>query len=164
MSRFVEMLLNTAATSERGIVTGEPKQAVRRAWSEVHQQAVGMAGALVRGTDTRPGLAPGAAVAVLAADPARSRRPCRPCGWPAAASRCCTSRPRVPTSADWARGHACGAGMIESELVLLGAPFDRWHRCSSEHGIDYRRCADLAGGEPLAEVVPSTRTPPRCCS
>src|SRR6201992_2792771 len=50
MSRFVEMLLDTAAQSTRGIVTGEPKQAGRRGWGGVP--------------------APGVSVAVWPADPA----------------------------------------------------------------------------------------------
>ena len=65
MSRFVDTLVATAAVSDRGIVTGEPKAPRRQTWGEIHSQALRMAGALVAG-----GLAPGSAVAVLAADPA----------------------------------------------------------------------------------------------
>ncbi|HEY3753216.1 MAG TPA: fatty acyl-AMP ligase [Pseudonocardiaceae bacterium] len=155
MSRFVEMLLNTAATSERGIVTGEPKQAVRRAWSEVHQQAVGMAGALVRGTDTRPGMAPGAAVAVLAADPAMIA-PAVQAVWLAGGSVTMLHQPTPRTDlAEWSEDTVKVLDMIESGLVLLGAPFDALAPVLEQHGVDYRLLPDLLGGQPLADVVPS---------
>jgi fatty-acyl-CoA synthase len=155
MSRFVEMLLNTAATSERGIVTGEPKQAVRRAWSEVHQQAVGMAGALVRGTDTRPGMVPGAAVAVLAADPAMIA-PAVQAVWLAGGSVTMLHQPTPRTDlAEWSEDTVKVLDMIESGLVLLGAPFDALAPVLEQHGVDYRLLPDLLGGQPLADVVPS---------
>src|SRR5207248_7742068 len=67
MSRFVETLVASARENSgergRGLTTGEPEQAWRRTWAEVHADALRMAGAL--GEDLRPG----SAVAILAADP-----------------------------------------------------------------------------------------------
>src|SRR5438094_5600056 len=67
MSRFVDKLLATATNGGRlrGMVTGEPKEPVRRTWAQVHEQAKRAAGGLVAG-----GLKRGDAVAVLAAAPA----------------------------------------------------------------------------------------------
>ena len=67
MSRFVDTLVATATErgQQRGMVTGEPEEPVRRTWAEVHEQARRVAGGLVAG-----GLTPGSAVAVLAAAPA----------------------------------------------------------------------------------------------
>jgi len=67
MSRFVDTLVASATGrgQQRGMVTGEPKEPVRRTWAEVHEQAKRVAGGLVN-----DGLTPGSAVAVLASAPA----------------------------------------------------------------------------------------------
>ncbi|HEX5406327.1 MAG TPA: fatty acyl-AMP ligase [Pseudonocardiaceae bacterium] len=151
MSRFVDMLLDTAASSARGIVTGEPKQSQRRTWGEVHQQAIGMAGALVRDT----GMAPGSAVAVLAAEPAMIA-PAVQAVWLAGGSVTMLHQPTPRTDlAEWSQDTVRVLDMIESRLVLLGAPFDALAPVLEQHGVDYRLLPDLVGGEPLADVVPS---------
>jgi fatty-acyl-CoA synthase len=149
------MLLDTAATSAKGIVTGEPDQAVRRTWGEVHEQAIGMAGALVRGTDTRPGVAPGASVAVLAADPAMIA-PAVQAVWLAGGSVTMLHQPTPRTDlAEWSDDTVRVLDMIESRLVLLGAPFDALAPVLEQHGVGYRLLPDLVGGRPPAEVVPT---------
>src|SRR5688572_10222590 len=70
MSRFLVMLLDSAARSPRGITTGEPKAPIRRTWPEVHATARRMAAGLLSGTAGVPGLRPGSAVGVLAGEPA----------------------------------------------------------------------------------------------
>ena len=98
MSTFTDQMYANAATSERGLVTGPWDAPVRRSWSEVHEQARRMAGAL-----GNVGVGPGSAVAVLAGDPADvaplaqavwmrgasltmlqqpTLGPTSPCGWP----------------------------------------------------------------------------------
>ena len=68
MSRFIESLCATAngIGCTTGFVTGEPAQAVRHTWWQVHEQARRIAGGLLGF-----GLRPGARVAVLAALPER---------------------------------------------------------------------------------------------
>ncbi len=66
MSRFIEGVIATATGAGTGMVTGEPGEATRRTWGEVHGNARRIAGGLIAG-----GLQPGAAVAVLAGLPAQ---------------------------------------------------------------------------------------------
>ena len=77
MSRFLATLLESASRSAHGMVTGEPREPVRRTWPEVHERALAMAAALRAGHDGRPGLTRGSAVGVLAGEPVADR-PARP--------------------------------------------------------------------------------------
>src|SRR4051812_24100311 len=70
MSRFLALLLDSAANSPRSMTTGEPKAPVRRTWPEVHAPARRMAAALRAGTADVPGLERSGAVGLLAGDPA----------------------------------------------------------------------------------------------
>ncbi|HVV23926.1 MAG TPA: fatty acyl-AMP ligase [Pseudonocardiaceae bacterium] len=150
MSRFVDMLLATAAGSTQGIVTGEPGQPRRRTWGEVNGQAREMASALVAG-----GLAPGSAVAVLAAEPALIA-PAVQAVWLAGGSVTMLHQPTPRTDlAEWSQDTVRVLDMIESNLVLLGAPFDALAPVLDEHDVHYRMLPDLLGGEPLADVVPA---------
>jgi fatty-acyl-CoA synthase len=152
MSRFVDTLLDTAAGrgQRRGMVTGEPKEPVRRTWAEVHEQARRVAGALVAG-----GLAPGRAVAVLAAAPSLIA-PTVQAVWLAGGSVTMLHQPTQRTDlAEWADDTVKVLGMIGAELVVLGEPFDQLAPVLAEKGINYRLITDLRDGEPLAEVVPT---------
>jgi fatty-acyl-CoA synthase len=148
MSRFVDVLLDTARTSSRGIVIGEPAQPVRRTWAEIHEEARSMAGGLVEG-----GLAPHSAVAVLAADPALIA-PAIQAVWLSGGSVTMLHQPTPRTDlAMWAEDTLRVLSMIDSKLVLLGAPFDQLAPVLTEHGISYRLLTDIAGSTPLDEPV-----------
>ncbi|WP_158889297.1 fatty acyl-AMP ligase [Amycolatopsis anabasis] len=152
MSRFVDTLVATAAGGgqQRGMVTGEPHEPVRRTWAEVHEQAKRVAGALVEG-----GTGPGSAVAVLAAAPALIA-PTVQAVWLAGGSVTMLHQPTPRTDlAEWAEDTVRVLRMIGSELVLLGEPFDQLAPVLTEHGIGFRMITDLFSGEPLAEPVPS---------
>jgi fatty-acyl-CoA synthase len=149
------MLLATATASTKGIVTGEPKAARRQTWGEIHQQARSMAGALLAGTGDTPGLAPGAAVAVLAAEPA-AIAPAVQAVWLAGGSVTMLHQPTPRTDlAEWSEDTVRVLDMIGSKLVLLGAPFDALAPVLDQHDVGYRLLPDLADGEPIADVVPS---------
>jgi fatty-acyl-CoA synthase len=155
MSRFVDTLLATAAGSTRGIVTGEPHQPLRQTWGEIHRQAMAMAGALVSG-----GLRPGAAVAVLAAEPVLIA-PVVQAVWLAGGSVTMLHQPTPRTDlAEWAQDTVRVLDMIGSSLVLLGAPFDALAPVLDERHIGYRLLPDLAEGEPLTEPVPTPEEAP----
>src|SRR5262249_59499007 len=64
VSRFLDLLLKSAAESPRGMTTGEPHEPVRRSWAQVHAGARRMAADLV---EVR--LRPGTSGHVLAGDP-----------------------------------------------------------------------------------------------
>ncbi|TVT17723.1 AMP-binding protein [Amycolatopsis rhizosphaerae] len=152
MSRFVDTLVATAngGGQLRGMVTGEPKEPVRRTWAEVHEQARRLAGGLVEG-----GLRPGSAVAVLAAAPALIA-PTVQGVWLAGGSVTMLHQPTPRTDlAVWAEDTVKVLRMIDSNLVVLGEPFDALAPVLTEHGIGYRLISDLLDAEPIAEPVPS---------
>jgi fatty-acyl-CoA synthase len=152
MSRFVDTLVATAAGrgQQRGMVTGEPKEPVRRTWAEIHQQAKCVAGGLVE-----MGLKPGSAVAVLAGAPALIA-PTVQAVWLAGGSVTMLHQPTQRTDlAEWAEDTVRVLRMIGSELVLLGEPFDALAPVLTEHGIAFRVIRELFDAEPLAEPVPT---------
>ncbi|TCO58410.1 fatty acyl-AMP ligase [Actinocrispum wychmicini] len=140
MSRFVDVLLATARTSDKGIILGEPGSPARRTWAQVHEQAQVMAGGLVDG-----GLAPRSAVAILAADPALIA-PAIQAVWLSGGSVTMLHQPTPRTDlAVWAEDTLRVLSMIDSKLVLLGSPFDQLAPVLTEHGIPYRLLSELSG-------------------
>ena len=155
MSRFVDTLVATAAGrgQQRGMVTGEPKEPVRRTWAEIHEQAKRVAGGLVAG-----GLEPGKAVAVLAAAPSLIA-PTVQAVWLAGGSVTMLHQPTQRTDlAEWAEDTVRVLRMIGSGLVLLGEPFDQLAPVLTEHGIAFQVITELLEAEPLAEAVPTAET------
>ncbi|MFI5608683.1 fatty acyl-AMP ligase [Amycolatopsis sp. NPDC051903] len=152
MSRFVDTLVATATGrgQQRGMVTGEPKEPVRRTWAEVHGQARRIAGGLVAG-----GLEPGSAVAVLAAAPVLIA-PTVQAVWLAGGSVTMLHQPTARTDlGEWAEDTVKVLEMIDAGLVLLGEPFDQLAPVLAEKGINHRLITELAESEPLADVVPT---------
>ncbi|RSM42041.1 long-chain fatty acid--CoA ligase [Amycolatopsis balhimycina DSM 5908] len=150
MSRFVDTLVATATKrgQQRGMVTGEPKEPVRRTWAEVHTEARRIAGGLVAG-----GFERGGAVAVLAAAPVLIA-PTVQAVWLAGGSVTMLHQPTPRTDlAEWAEDTVRVLGMIGSDLVLLGEPFDQLAPVLAEKGIGFQLITDLAAAEPLADVV-----------
>lgn len=142
MSRFLAMLLESAAGSPRAITTGEPKAPVRRTWPEVHEQARRMAGAL------RADVPPGASVGVLAGEPA-AIAPAAQAVWLCGGSVTMLHQPTARTDlAAWAEDTVAVLGMIDAKLVLLGAPFDALAPVLTERGIAFRTI-DSLDGEPV---------------
>jgi fatty-acyl-CoA synthase len=152
MSRFVDTLVATAVGrgQQRGMVTGEPKEPVRRTWAQVHEDARRIAGGLVEG-----GLAPGSAIAVLAAAPALIA-PTVQAAWLAGGSVTMLHQPTARTDlAEWVEDTVRVLGMIGSKLVLLGEPFGQLAPLLTEHGIGFRLITDLETARPLDGVVPT---------
>jgi fatty-acyl-CoA synthase len=157
MSRFLAMLLDSAARSPRGMTTGEPKEPVRRTWPEVHETARRMAGALRAGTAELAGLERGAAVGVLAGEPV-SIAPAAQAVWLCGGSVTMLHQPTPRTDlAAWAEDTVSVLGMIDAQLVLLGAPFEALAPVLTERGIPFRTLDGLADGaegiEPDADVA-----------
>jgi fatty-acyl-CoA synthase len=150
MSRFVERVLETAATvgQRHGVTTGEPKEPVHTTWAQIHEQARRVAGALAGN-----GLGRGDAVAVLAAEPA-AIGPAVQAVWLAGGSVTMLHQPTPRTDiALWAEDTVRVLNMIGSKLVLLGAPFDQLAPVLDQHGIGYLQLTSLADGEPIAEFA-----------
>jgi fatty-acyl-CoA synthase len=150
MSTFVNTMLDTATGpggQAKGMTTGEPNTPRRRTWAEVHEHAARLAGGLVAG-----GTEPGAAIAVLAADPAEIA-PAVQAVWMAGGSTTMLHQPTARTDlAEWAEDTIKVLTMIGSKLVLLGSPFDALSAVLDQHGIGYRKLDELAG-EPLTTPV-----------
>jgi fatty-acyl-CoA synthase len=150
MSRFVDKMLETATGpggQAKGMTTGEPNAPHRRTWAEVHEQARRMAGGLVAG-----GVEPGAAVAVLAAEPS-AIAPAVQAVWLAGGSTTMLHQPTARTNlAEWAEDTLKVLSMIGSKLVLLGSPFDALAGVLDQHGVGYLKLDELAG-EPLAAPI-----------
>ncbi len=150
MSTFVNTMLDTATGAggqAKGMTTGEPNAPRRRTWAEVHEHAARLAGGLVEG-----GAEPGAAIAVLAADPAEIA-PAVQAVWMAGGSTTMLHQPTARTDlAEWAADTIKVLSMIDSKLVLLGSPFDALSGVLDQHGIGYRKLDELAS-EPLTTPV-----------
>jgi fatty-acyl-CoA synthase len=153
MSRFVDTLLATAASSPRGIVVGEPDEPQRLPWPEVHERATRMAGSLGAGGLGAGGLGAGDSVAVLAAEPVVIA-PAIQAVWLSGGSVTMLHQPTARTDLqEWAQDTLQVLNMIGAKLVLLGAPFDALAPVLDQHGISYRMLTDLSDGEPLTEPV-----------
>ncbi|MGB8996007.1 MAG: fatty acyl-AMP ligase [Pseudonocardiaceae bacterium] len=159
MSRFVDTLLahcapDSPTRSDRGITTGEPTQARRATWTEVHRKALRAAGYLI--STAAPGVQHGDAVAVLAGDPALIA-PAVQGVWLAGGSVTMLHQPTHRADlASWAADTIRMLGMIDAKLVLLGAPFDQLAPVLDQHGIAYLMLDDLddPAVAPLRAPVP----------
>jgi fatty-acyl-CoA synthase len=90
------------------------------------------------------GLAPGAAVAVLAAEPV-AIAPAAQAVWLCGGSVTMLHQPTARTDlAVWAADTVTVLGMIGAKLVLLGAPFDALAPVLAERGIAYRLLTEPA--------------------
>jgi fatty-acyl-CoA synthase len=156
MSRFLAMLLDSAAHSPRGMTTGEPKQPLRRTWPEVHAIARRMAATLRAGTADVPAVEHGASVGVLAGEPV-SIAPAAQAVWLCGGSVTMLHQPTARTDlAAWAEDTVSVLRMIDARLVLLGAPFDALAPVLTERGIPFLPLEGLGGEgdiEPAADVA-----------
>jgi fatty-acyl-CoA synthase len=156
MSRFLAMLLDSAARSPRGMTTGEPKAPVRHTWPQVHATARRMAAALREGTADHGGIGPGSAVGVLAGEPV-SIAPAAQAVWLCGGSVTMLHQPTARTDlARWAEDTVSVLRMIDAGLVLLGAPFDALAPVLAERRVPFRTLDGLAGDgnvEPDAEIA-----------
>ena len=155
MDTLVESARSSTGAQARGLTTGEPGEARRRTWGEVHEEALRIAGAL-RTPGRTPAMEPGDSVAILAADPGLIA-PTIQAVWLAGGSATMLHQPTARTDLEhWAQDTLRVLAMIGARLVLLGPPFEQLADVLADKGISYRNLAGLAAGEvePLAGPVP----------
>jgi fatty-acyl-CoA synthase len=118
MSTFTGQMYANAASSARGLVTGPWEAPIRRSWSEIHEQARQMAGALAGA-----GIGPGSVVAVLGGNPA-DVAPLAQAVWMRGAALTMLQQPTPRTDlAVWLADSIRAANTIGAVLTVVGAPF-----------------------------------------
>ncbi|MDT5347096.1 MAG: fatty-acyl-CoA synthase [Mycobacterium sp.] len=147
MSRFVELMLKSAASSDRGLVTGEPGAAVRCSWGEIHQRARRVAGGLAA-----LGVGPGDRVGVLAGAPVEIA-PTAQGVWLRAA---CLTMLHQPTSRTdlqvWARDTLAVIAMIDATVVIASDPFMAVVPVLADLGVTVVTIAELLTAAPMDVV------------
>ncbi|MET0419657.1 MAG: fatty acyl-AMP ligase [Actinoplanes sp.] len=148
MSRFIDGVITTAAGVRTGMVTGEPKEATRRTWTGLHDDARKIAGSLVD-----RGLRPGQAVAVLAGLPAQIA-PVAQAIWLAGGSMTMLHQPTPRTDlAVWRDDTLRVLRMIDARAVIVGAPFEAMGAVLEAYGISHHRADTLSDGPDLTPVA-----------
>ena len=139
----------------------------RRTWAEVHDRARAMAAALRAEHDGRPGLAPGAAVGVLAGEPV-AIAPLAQAVWLCGGSVTMLHQPTARTDlAAWAEDTVVRPQDDRRRARRARAALRRARRRSSPSAASRSaRIDDLDGdGATVTPTPPSrARTTPRCCS
>jgi fatty-acyl-CoA synthase len=142
MSAFIDAL-RTAALGDTGMVTGEPRGAVRTTWSDIHQRALGGAATLAE-----RGLGPGQAVAILAGTPAEVA-PAAQAVWLAGGSVTMLHQPTARTKLEhYATETMATLKVIGARLVIVGEPFTELAGLLAGTGIGAVTIQELNAGDP----------------
>ncbi|MGD1237510.1 fatty acyl-AMP ligase [Mycobacterium seoulense] len=147
MSKFTETMYDTARSSSKGLVTGEPNCPVRHTWGEVHERARRIAGGLAAA-----GVDRGDAVPVLAGAPAEIA----PAGqgiWMRGASLTMLHQPTPRTDLGrWAEETAAVITMIGAKTVVISDPFMAAGPLLAELGTRVLTIEQLLGSRPIDPV------------
>ncbi|MCD2105352.1 fatty acyl-AMP ligase [Rhodococcus erythropolis] len=147
MSKFTEEMYATAAVTDRGLVTGEPDNAFRQTWGDIHQEARRMAGGLAE-----VGIDRGVAIGILAGQPVDIAPACQ-ATWMRGASVTMLHQPTPRTDLGvWAQDTETVIDMISAKAVILGAPFDAAKPLLEERGITVVTVDELRGGTSIDPV------------
>ncbi|KZF18497.1 fatty acyl-AMP ligase [Rhodococcus sp. EPR-134] len=147
MSKFTEEMYATAAVTDRGLVTGEPDNAFRQTWGDIHQEARRMAGGLAE-----VGIDRGVAIGILAGQPVDIAPACQ-ATWMRGASVTMLHQPTPRTDLGvWAQDTETVIDMISARAVILGAPFDAAKPLLEERGITVVTVDELRSGTSIDPV------------
>jgi len=118
VSRFTETMYESARSSLKGMITGEPNAPVRHTWRQVHERARRVAGGLAAA-----GVDHGDAVAVLAGEPVEIA-PTAQGIWMRGASLTMLHQPTPRTDLQrWAAETTAVIDMIDAKAVVVSDPF-----------------------------------------
>jgi fatty-acyl-CoA synthase len=147
LSKFTETMYDTAQTSSKGLVTGEPDCPVRHTWGEVHERARRIAGGLaIAGVDR------GDAVPVLAGAPAEIA-PTGQAVWMRGASLTMLHQPTPRTDLQrWAAETTAVINMIGAKTVVISDPFMAAAPLLSELGLQVLIIDQLLDSRPVDPV------------
>ena len=147
VSRFTETMYDTAQSSSKGLVTGEPDCPVRHTWGEVHERARRIAGGLATA-----GVGRGDAVPVLAGAPAEIA----PAGqgiWMRGASLTMLHQPTPRTDLQrWAEETTAVIKMIGAKEVVISDPFMAAAPLLSQLGMRVLTVDQLLDSSPIDPV------------
>ncbi|WP_068273738.1 fatty acyl-AMP ligase [Aldersonia kunmingensis] len=147
MSKFTEEMYETARTSDRGLVTGEPDAPVRHTWGEIHTVARRMAGGLAAA-----GIGHGDAVGVLAGQPV-DIAPAVQATWMRGASVTMLHQPTPRTDLiAWAADTEAILTMIAAHAVIVGEPFEAAAPLLKERGIRVVTVKELRTGDDIDPI------------
>jgi fatty-acyl-CoA synthase len=147
VSRFTDKMYSSARNSTKGMVTGEPVEAVRHTWAEVHERARRIAGGLAAA-----GVGHGDAIGVLAGAPVEIA-PTAQALWMRGASLTMLHQPTPRTDLlMWAEDTMHVVDMIEAKAVVISDPFMAAVPVLEEKGIKVLVIADLMAAEPIDPV------------
>ncbi|KAA1248785.1 fatty acyl-AMP ligase [Mycobacterium simiae] len=144
MSKFTETMYDTAESSSKGLVTGEPDCPVRHTWREVHERARRIAGGLATA-----GVSGGDAVPVLAGAPAEIA-PAAQGIWMRGASLTMLHQPTARTDlARWAKETIAVIKMIGANTVVISDPFMAAAPLLSQLGMRVLILEQLLDSDPI---------------
>jgi fatty-acyl-CoA synthase len=147
MSKFCDVMYANAATSTRGLVTGEPHEPVRHTWGEVHQRARRVAGGLAAA-----GVGHGDAIAVLAGAPVEIA-PTAQAIWMRGASLTMLHQPTPRTDLVlWAAETVRVVATLGAAAVIVSEPFMAAAPVLAEQGVTVLVVADLLGSDPIDPI------------
>jgi len=147
VSRFTDKMFDSARKSTKGMVTGEPVEAVRHTWLEVHERARRIAGGLAAA-----GVGPGDAVGVLAGAPVEIA-PTAQALWMRGASLTMLHQPTPRTDLEhWAKDTANVIDMIEAKAVVVSDPFLLAVPILKERGVTVLTVEELLTADPVDPV------------
>ncbi len=147
MSRFTEMMYDSARCSLKGMVTGEPHAPTRHTWAEVHERARRVAGGLAAA-----GIGRGDAVAVLAGAPVEIA-PTAQGVWMRGASLTMLHQPTPRTDlVRWAEETTGVIKMISAKAVVVSEPFLAAAPVLSGHGMTVLTAQTLLANAPIGPV------------
>jgi fatty-acyl-CoA synthase len=147
VSRFTQTMFDNAASSLKGMVTGEPDAPVRHTWAQVHQRSRCVAGGLAAA-----GVGHGDAVAVLAGAPVEIA-PTAQGVWMRGASLTMLHQPTPRTDLQrWADETTAVINMIDAKAVVVSDPFMAAAPLLSQLGMQVLTAEQLLGSAPIDPV------------
>ncbi|HEY6855241.1 MAG TPA: fatty acyl-AMP ligase [Mycobacterium sp.] len=147
MSRFTQTMYDSAQSSLKGMVTGEPNAPVRHTWGQVHERSRRVAGGLAAA-----GVGHGDAVAVLAGEPVEIA-PTAQAIWMRGASLTMLHQPTPRTDLQrWADETTAVINMIAARAVVVSDPFMAAAPLLSQLGMQVLTIDQLLESQPIDPV------------